>query len=242
MNKGKGVDVSRIDNLIINEDVKTPIGEAYRTIRTNIQFSMPKGQLRTMLITSTGPEEGKSTTTANLAITMAESGNRVLLIDADLRKSVVHKMFQLPNLKGLTNVLAEDLDYREILRSTKVKGLDILTGGPKPPNPSELLGSEKMRTFLESLKKDYDIIILDTPPVLPVTDAAILASQVDGVVIVSSYGHTTFDGLDRAKVQLENVDAKILGVILNKVPTSKRSGHYYYYYYYDGYSSPGKSE
>ena len=151
-------------------------------------------------------------------------------------------MFELPNLKGLTNVLAEDLDYREILRSTKVKGLDILTGGPKPPNPSELLGSEKMRTFLESLKKDYDIIILDTPPVLPVTDAAILASLVDGVVLVSSYGQTTFEGLTRAKVQLENVDAKILGVILNKVPTSKRSGHYYYYYYYDGYSSPGKSE
>ena len=241
MNKGKGVDVSRIDNLIINEDVKTPIGEAYRTIRTNIQFSMPKGQLRTMLITSTGPEEGKSTTTANVAITMAESGNRVLLIDADLRKSVVHKMFQLPNLKGLTNVLAEDLDYREVLRTTKVQGLDILTGGPKPPNPSELLGSEKMRTFLESLKKDYDIIILDTPPVLPVTDAAILASQVDGVVIVSSYGHTTFDGLDRTKVQLENVGAKILGVILNKVPTSKRGGHYYYYYY-DGYNAPDKSE
>jgi capsular exopolysaccharide synthesis family protein len=242
MNKGKGVDVSRIDNLIINEDVKTPIGEAYRTIRTNIQFSMPKGQLRTMLITSSTPEEGKSTTTSNLAITMAESGNRVLLIDADLRKSVIHKMFELPNLKGLTNVLAEDLDYREILRSTKVKGLDILTGGPKPPNPSELLGSDKMRTFLESLKKDYDIIILDTPPVLPVTDAAILASLVDGVVLVSSYGQTTFEGLTRAKVQLENVDAKILGVILNKVPTSKRGGHYYYYYYYDGYSSPGKSE
>jgi capsular exopolysaccharide synthesis family protein len=242
MNRGKGVDVSRTNHLIINEGVKTPIGEAYRTIRTNIQFSMPKGQLRTMLITSTGPEEGKSTTTANVAITMAESGNKVLLIDADLRKSVVHKMFELTNLKGLTNVLAEDLDYREILRSTKVKGLDILTGGPKPPNPSELLGSDKMRTFLESLKKDYDIIILDTPPVLPVTDAAILASLVDGVVLVSSYGQTTFEGLTRAKVQLENVDAKILGVILNKVPTSKRSGHYYYYYYYDGYSSPGKSE
>ena len=242
MNRGKGVDVSRTNHLIINEGVKTPIGEAYRTIRTNIQFSMPKGQLRTMLITSTGPEEGKSTTTANVAITMAESGNKVLLIDADLRKSVIHKMFELPNLKGLTNVLAEDLDYREILRSTKVKGLDILTGGPKPPNPSELLGSEKMRTFLESLKKDYDIIILDTPPVLPVTDAAILASLVDGVVLVSSYGQTTFEGLARAKVQLENVDAKILGVILNKVPASKRGGHYYYYYYYDGYSSPGKSE
>ena len=234
--------MSRTNHLIINEGVKTPIGEAYRTIRTNIQFSMPKGQLRTMLITSTGPEEGKSTTTANVAITMAESGNRVLLIDADLRKSVVHKMFELPNLKGLTNVLAEDLDYREILRSTKVKGLDILTGGPKPPNPSELLGSDKMRTFLESLKKDYDIIILDTPPVLPVTDAAILASLVDGVVLVSSYGQTTFEGLARAKVQLENVGAKILGVILNKVPASKRGGHYYYYYYYDGYSSPGKSE
>jgi capsular exopolysaccharide synthesis family protein len=110
MNRGKGVDVSRTNHLIINEGVKTPIGEAYRTIRTNIQFSMPKGQLRTMLITSTGPEEGKSTTTANVAITMAESGNKVLLIDADLRKSVIHKMFELPNLKGLTNVLAEDLD------------------------------------------------------------------------------------------------------------------------------------
>src|SRR5690554_1153527 len=104
MNRGKGVDVSRTNHLIINEDVKTPIGEAYRTIRTNIQFSMLKGQLRTLLVTSSAPEEGKSTTTSNLAITMAESGNRVLLIDADLRKSVVHKMLQLPNMKGLTNV------------------------------------------------------------------------------------------------------------------------------------------
>ena len=105
--------MNRSQRLIINESIKSPIGEAYRAIRTNIQFSMPKGQLKTILVTSSTPGEGKSTTAANLAITMAESGNRVLLIDADLRKSVVHKMFQLPNLKGLTNVLAEDLDYRE---------------------------------------------------------------------------------------------------------------------------------
>lgn len=228
------------DSLIINESIKSPIGEAYRTIRTNIQFSMPKGQLKSILITSSMPEEGKSTTTANLAITMAESGNRVLLIDADLRKSSIHKLFAVSNLKGLTNVLAEDVNYRELIKPGVAKGLDVLPGGPKPPNPSELLGSQKMRDLMEQMKEDYDVVVLDTPPVLPVTDAAILASLVDGVVLVAAYGRATFDGLTQAKVQLENVGSKILGVILNQVPQSKRGGHYYYYYY-DGYGTSGKS-
>jgi capsular exopolysaccharide synthesis family protein len=232
--------MKRSDNLIINEGIKSPIGEAYRTIRTNIQFSMPKGELRTILITSSGPEEGKSTTTSNLAITMAEAGNKVLLIDADLRKSAIHKIFGIPNLNGLTNVLAEDVDYKELIRPTEVTGLDILTGGPKPPNPSELLGSQRMKELLESLKDYYDTIMLDTPPVLPVTDAAILASIVDGVVLITAYGHATFDGVARTKAQLESVGAKILGVILNQVPSSKRGGHYYYYYYYDEYGSQTK--
>lgn len=227
--------MNRSQRLIINESIKSPIGEAYRAIRTNIQFSMPKGQLKTILVTSSTPGEGKSTTAANLAITMAESGIRVLLIDADLRKPTIYKLFQVSNLKGLTNVLAEGADYREFIKPTVVEGLDILPAGPNPPNPSELLGSDGMRELLDLAKNHYDLVILDTPPVLPVTDAAILASQVDGVVFITAHGQATFDAVARSKTQLENVGAKILGVILNRVPVSKRSGNSYYYY--EGYGS-----
>lgn len=223
--------MERSKRLVINKNLKSPIGEAYKTLRTNIQFSMPKGELKTMLITSSSPEEGKSTTCANLAITMAQSGNRVLLVDADLRRSMVHKIFTISNFTGLTNILAEDMDYKEVLKSAEIEGLDIIPGGPKPPNPSELLGSRNMKNFLERVKEDYDFVLIDTPPILPVTDASILASLVDGVIMVAGYGQTTIELISKAKAQLDNVNAKILGVILNQVPNSKYSGHYNYYYY-----------
>ncbi|NLJ41905.1 MAG: CpsD/CapB family tyrosine-protein kinase [Clostridiales bacterium] len=221
------------DSLIINGNIKSPIGEAYKSIRTNIQYSMPGGQLRTLLVTSTSPEEGKSTTVSNLAITMAESGKRVLLIDADLRKSVIYKLFAVSNHKGLTNVLVENLNYKEAVKASGVPLLDILPGGPRPPNPSEILGSRRMQNLLEIVKEDYNLILIDTPPVLPVTDASVLASFVDGVVLVTTYGVTTFDGATRAKAQLQNVGAKILGVIHNRIPANKHGGHYHYYDYYD---------
>jgi len=227
--------------LITYEKSKSPIVEAYKTLRTNIQFSFPDGNLKTLLVTSSGPAEGKSTTCANLAITMAESDKKVLLIDADLRKSAQHRAFGVSNVKGLTNILVENMDYKDIVQRTSIKNLDILTGGPKPPNPSELLGSYKMKDFIELLKKDYDLIILDTPPVLPVTDAAVLAPLADGVVIVAAYGQATFEALNQAKASLEKVNAKILGVLLNRVPASS-SGGYYYYYYYDDEGNKRKSK
>ncbi len=217
--------------LIDNKDIKSPIVEAYKTLRTNIQFSMPDGGPKTMLITSSTPGEGKTTTVANLAITIAQSNKRVLLVDADLRKSSLHRIFEISNLKGLTNILAENVDYREIVKSNVVDNLDIITAGPKPPNPSELLGSSRARDFIEEAKEEYDYVIFDTPPALAVTDSSILASLVDGVVIVAAYGQATFDGAAQTKAQLERVDAKILGVILNRIPASQASEHYYYYYY-----------
>ena len=216
--------------LISDKNIKSPIVEAYKTLRTNIQFSMPDGGPRTMLITSSNPDEGKSTTSANLAITMAQSNKKVLLVDGDLRKSVMHRIFELSNLKGLTNILAGNEDYREIVKENVVENLDIITAGPKPPNPSELLGSRRMENFLELAKQEYDIIIIDTPPLLAVTDSAVLAPRVDGVVIVAAYGQVTFEAAGNVKALLERVNARILGVILNRIPVSEAGGGYYYYY------------
>lgn len=221
--------MDRANDLIIDESIKSPIVEAYKTLRTNIQFSMPDGGPQTVLITSSGLAEGKSTTTANLAITMAQSKKRVLLIDGDLRKPVIHRIFNIANLKGLTNILAENVNYRELIKNNIVDGLSIITSGPKPPNPSELLGSQRMRAFIELAKKEFDFIIIDTPPVLAVTDAIILSPAVDGVVLVVGHGQATFEEVARAKSLLERVDARLLGAILNQIPISQTEGYYYYY-------------
>ncbi|MFY9296273.1 MAG: CpsD/CapB family tyrosine-protein kinase [Caldicoprobacterales bacterium] len=234
--------ITRFKGLINNKKIKSPIVEAYKTLRTNIQFSMPDGGPRTMIFTSSTPAEGKSTTAANLAISIAQSNKRVLLVDGDLRKSVLHRIFELPNLEGLTNILAENRDYLEVVKPDVLENLDIITAGPKPPNPSELLGSRRMENFLEEAKKEYDTIIIDGPPVLAVTDAVILAPLVDGVVIVSAYGQATFDGVDRTKAMLERVDAKILGVVLNRIPVSQASEHYYYYYYEEDSQPRGQNK
>lgn len=231
----------RTIKLITYEGAKSPIVEAYKTLRTNIQFSFPDGNLKVLLITSSGPAEGKSTTAVNLAITMAEADMKVLLIDADLRKPAQHRTFGISNTKGLTNALVENGDYKQLVQSPGIKGMDILTSGPKPPNPSELLGSEKMKHLLDSLKEDYDLIILDTPPVLPVTDAAVLSSLADGVVLVAAHGQATYDALYQAKASLEKVNAKIIGILLNRVPVSSHGG-YYYYYYYDDQGNKHKSK
>ena len=234
--------MTRSKGLIINKNIKSPIVEAYKTLRTNIQFSMPDGGPRTILLTSSSPGEGKSTIAANLAISIAQSNKRVLLVDADLRKSVVHRIFELPNLEGLTNILAENKDYKEIVKSDILENLDIITAGPKPPNPSELLGSRRMENFLELAKQEYDTIIIDSPPTLPVADSAILSPLVDGVIIVSAYGQATLDGAHRAKAMLERADAKILGVVLNRIPVSQAGSHYYYYYYEDDTPNTGYSK
>ncbi|WP_083227546.1 CpsD/CapB family tyrosine-protein kinase [Geobacillus thermoleovorans] len=217
-------------NLITAEDPKSPIAEQYRTIRTNIQFSFIDAPLRSLIVTSTGPGEGKSTTTANLAVVFAQQGKKVLLIDADLRKPTVHYTFRLNNYMGLTNVLTGSAPLLSTCQATEIDHLSILTSGPIPPNPAELLSSNAMAQCLEQLYETFDLVIFDTPPVLAVTDAQILANQCDGTVLVIESGGTEIEAAVKAKELLEAANAKLLGVVLNK--RKHRDGGYYYYYQY----------
>lgn len=223
----------RNEELIVYNNPKSPISEAFRTIRTNIQFSNIDKRIKSIVITSSGPSEGKSTVISNLAITMAQAGKKVLLIDADLRKPRIHKIFGLNSYKGLTNVISYDLDYKEVIKFTPVDGLDILTSGPTPPNPAEILGSKKMKNFLKNVEEDYDLVLIDTPPIGVVTDAAVLATRCDGVILVCAVGQAIIDAAKIAKNSLEKVHANILGVVLNKVPMGERG--YYRYHYYQSY-------
>lgn len=220
--------------LIAQHDKKSPVSEAYRAIRTNLQFAGAGKPLKLISCTSATPSEGKSTTISNLAIVMAQDGKHVLLMDCDMRKPVQHKSFELPN-KGLSNCIAIGTELHDVIQKDVIQNLDILTSGPVPPNPSELLGSEKMEEILETVREEYDYVLLDMPPVLPVTDAAVMASSVDGVILIISAGEVSPEEAKRAKTQLEQGGANILGVILNKVPSQNGYGynHYYYYYYYD---------
>lgn len=217
-------------SLISMTTPKSPIAEQFRTVRTNIQFSSVDKELQTVIVTSSGPAEGKSTTTANLAVVFAQQGKRVLLIDADLRKPTVHYTFRAENHIGLSNVLTRQTSLGEAVTTTAQDKLWVLPSGPIPPNPSELLGSKGMKNLLEQVKDEYDVVILDTPPVLAVTDAQVLANLADGVVLVVSSGKTETDAAKKAKELLESAKAKILGVVLN----NKRVQDSQYYYYYGG--------
>lgn len=219
-----------LNNLISLNHPKAPISEAYRTLRTNIQFSSLDKNINTILITSAGPEEGKSTTISNLAITMAQANKKILLIDADLRKPKIHEYFGLNNSTGLTNVLVINKYLEDVVKKSTVAGLDILTSGPKPPNPSEILGSNSMKELLDEVKRKYDVILLDSPPVGLVTDPAILSAIVDGTILVVNFGKTSIQEAQRSKQLLENVNANILGVVLNKI-SGKGNGCYNHYYY-----------
>lgn len=214
---------------------KSPAAEAYRTLRTNIQFSSFDNKIKTIVITSSGPAEGKTTTSCNLAIATAQAGKRTILLDCDMRNPKIHKVFELSNQTGLSDVLIGEVNYYEAVHNTEVENLRVLSSGTRPPNPAELLSSEKMKKFLESLKENYDYIIIDTPPIIMVTDAQILSRYADGCLLVIASGEADKNAAIKAKELLEKVDAKILGVVLNKLDT-KRKGYYgqYYNYYYSG--------
>ncbi|MEH7383518.1 CpsD/CapB family tyrosine-protein kinase [Bacillus sp. JJ1533] len=207
---------------------KSPISEQYRTIRTNIQFSTVDEEVQTIMVTSSGPGEGKSTTTNNIAVVFAQQGKRVLLVDADLRKPTAHYSFRIDNTTGLTNVLTRQDKLEHAIRVTDQEDLYVLPSGPIPPNPAELLGSRAMDHFLKEVKDLFDVIVFDTPPVLAVTDGQVLANKVDGVVMVVSSGKTETDAAIKAKETLTNSKAKLLGVVLNNIKRSE--GQYYYYY------------
>jgi protein-tyrosine kinase len=218
-------------SLITISNPKSPISESFRTLRTNIQFASVDRELKTIMATSTGPSEGKSTTIANLAVVMAQSEKKVILVDTDLRKPTVHHTFGLQNRTGLTSYLAGQDSLDAILQETDLPNLSVITSGPIPPNPAELLGSKAMERFIEELSFNYDQILFDTPPVIAVTDAQILAAKLDGVLLVIDAGNTNKDVALKAKTSLENVKANILGVVLNN---KKMQGDSYYYYYYGG--------
>ncbi|MBY0219429.1 CpsD/CapB family tyrosine-protein kinase [Paenibacillus illinoisensis] len=208
-------------NLVTMVNPKSPNSEAYRKLRTNIQFSSIDSQIQTIMIASAVSGEGKTTTIGNLAVTYAQEGKKVLLMDTDLRKPAVHRMFNVPNHIGLTSVLSNQYSVSEVLRETFIEGLHVLTSGAIPPNPSEMIGSRKMTLLLEELKEQYDVILFDTPPVLSVTDALIISSLCDGVILVVNSGKVKKDVVKKAKAHLEHVNARILGAVLNNFQLSK---------------------
>jgi len=215
--------------LIVQEDAKSPIAEAFRTLRTNMQFAKGDGELRTIMFTSAGPGEGKSAVTANTAVALAQTGKKVIIMDCDLRKPVQHKIFGLKN-KGVTNVIVEDLSPGELLKETSTEHLRVLPSGPIPPNPSELLSSRKIQEIIAYLKDQADYLIVDAPPVIAVTDACVLASKVDGINLVVSAGMVRPEMAQKAKDLLLKAKGHILGVILNRVEIEKEHAYYYYYY------------
>ena len=226
--------------MITRHQPKSPISEAYRSIRTNIQFSQAATKFKTVLITSSVPSEGKSTTAVNLAVTIAKMGVKTLLIDADLRKPVLHRFFDFEKEPGLTNYLVSNAV--DILQSSEINNLYVLTSGVIPPNPSELLGSKRFQEMLKKLELKHDLIIIDTPPIIAVTDAQVVASNVDGVIVVARAGVSQIDTLKRVKSQLENINAKVLGVVLNDVRAQHMYGSYYYYHYYNRYGYGDEEE
>jgi capsular exopolysaccharide synthesis family protein len=221
-------------DIVSIKNPKSPVAEAYKTLRTNIQFSSLDTKVQTIVITSSGPGEGKTTTSSNLACTFAQAGYNTILIDCDQRKPKVHKVFELSNQLGLSNVLVGEVSSEDVVHKASVDKLSILTAGTRPPNPAELLASHKMKKFIDLLKQKYDYIILDTPPIIMVTDAQILTRYSDGCLLVVSSGEADKNAAAKAKELLEKVDAKVLGVVLNKID-AQRKGHYgYYYHYYYG--------
>lgn len=215
-------------NLIAHNDLKNPATEAYRVIRTSIQFAQAGKELKTLAVTSCMPNEGKSITVANLAVVLTQAGKSVLLLDCDMRNPTVHKNFNLSNKVGLSSCISMGTALSDAVQKTSIEGLYALTGGVIPPNPSELLGSEQMKNVLQRAKEQYDYVLIDTPPVMPVTDALIVSRFVDGMILVIASAEVKVEMARDVKNQLVNAGANILGVVLNKV----RSEHHGYGYYY----------
>ena len=214
--------------IISIERPQSQISEIYKGIRTNIEFSNIDKNIKVINITSTKQGEGKSTVIANLAVTFANSNKRVLILDGDLRNPTVHKMFQISNKKGLTDVLRGHKTFIECINTTQVENLHVVACGTRPQNPSEILGSQRMKDLVKNLRDEYDYIFIDTPPIGIVTDAGIVSTYVDGTVFVVASQDAKVDRIVQAKKNLEVVNANILGVVLNKVDTKGNLDEYYY--------------
>lgn len=214
--------------LITLTDPRSPVSEAYRSLRTNLEFASLTGPLQSLVITSPGPDEGKSTTLANLAVTMAQTGKTVIVVDADLRRPRLHELFGLGQEPGLTSMFMDPaLQAAPPLQTTEVEGLWLLASGPKPPNPAELLGSAQMGEVIQALTARADIVLFDAPPVVAVTDAAVLAARVDGVLLVIQAGKTKRDQAAQAKTLLDQVHARLVGTALTNVRLDPKLQGYY---------------
>jgi len=212
---------------IVQKNPKSIAAEAYRSLKTNIQYSSFDKEYKTIVITSSNPGEGKSTTSGNLALTLAEGESRVLLVDCDMRKPSMHKNFRVTNTYGIADILLQRKKVMDVAHMYN-KNLSIITAGKVPPNPAEMLGSKAMSAFLEEMKEHFDYIILDTPPVQVVADAQILSTKVDGTIIVVRAGVTKKEDVNDTVNTLKKVNANIIGTVLHAVDNSKNK--YYYYY------------
>lgn len=218
--------------LVTWHNPRSPIAETYRMLRTNIKFMDLDGNIKAILITSTGQNEGKSLTASNLAISMAQNNNRVLLIDADLRKPVLHDIFKVASSPGITEVLLGHAELPSALKETDVENLSILTSGHLPPNPAEIVGSGKMKQLIREAGRLADIVIIDSPPLMPVTDAALLATAADGVLLVIARGLIRINQVIKAKNIILNSKARLLGMVFNKSGSEAGGSYYYYSNYY----------
>ena len=218
-------------SIISYNNPKSVISEQYRAIRTNIEYSNVDQNTKTILVTSSDKNEGKTTTVSNLAVSFANLNKKVLILDCDLRNPSIHKMFKLNNIYGLTDILAKDKAVDKCIQKTELENLYVLTAGAIPPNPAEILSSEKMKNLIEDLKNIYDYIFIDTPPIGLVTDAGVLSSFIDGVVLVVKSESVEKKYLEETKKKLDAVDARILGAILNSYKSEQKDYYYYSYYY-----------
>ena len=216
------------DTLITISDPRSPVAEAYRSLRTNLEFSNLDKSLHSLLVTSAVADEGKSTTLANLAVTMAQAGKPVILIDCDLRRPSQHQIFNLKNSTGISDMVRDETALANPpLQDTSVPNLKVLTSGQLPPNPSEVLGSRRMEEIIAALLTRADILLFDAPPVIAVTDAAVLASKVDGVLLIVSAGKTKRENAKKAQQLLEKVNARVVGAVLNNVKFDSSMQSYY---------------
>ncbi len=227
-----------VDSLIVASPERSPAAEAYRALRTNLQFS--KFDARTLLVTSANQAEGKTTTAANLAAAIAQTGLKTIVVDSDLRRPAIHRVFGVSNGAGLTNaLLSEEPHLAPLLQPTAIEHLRVLASGPQPPNPSELLSSRRMDRVVEALKQEAEIVLFDSPPVLAVADASVLTAKVDGTILVVDSGRTRAQALRRATEAVSRSKSRVLGAVLNKL--SRRDHGYYGYYSYSDYYTPSTS-
>lgn len=220
------------NELIIVNDPKSLFSEAIRTLRTNLQFSLVANNANVLMVTSSVPGEGKSFISSNLSAAFSMMNIKVLIVDCDMRKGRLHKIFEVSNEKGLSNLLLDEVkNYKKYVQKTKVDNVSVIPLGIVPPNPSELLNSDKFENLIDTLRDAYDLVILDTPPVGSVSDSLVIAKYVDEAIIVTSYKQTPMEDLNETKKALEATGVKIAGIVLNNMEYKKHSKYYYNKYY-----------